>query len=172
MYQTIQWRSSYVWVISAHTESAKIFKNGVVQVYSDGDSEHFTIESTLNTMTSPETPQQSPSVEGINRTDISPVCTLPEKIVLSANYWPFALEQVVRVKNRLSYWSLNGRSPFKTFSAIKLSLCQVRIFGCAAFVFNHTLKSKIHGKVMPAFYLDGDDNDAYILECIQNRKIV
>lgn len=153
-------------------ETRKYFNSGVVQLHTDGGSEYFSIKSVYKTTTTPETPQHNPYAERINRTILDPVRTILEESGLSRQYWTFAVEHVLYVKNRIPHSALNGSSPYELLTKKKPSLNHIRVFGCAAFLYNHHRTSKVHGRGIPGIHLGGNDNGVYIVECLGNRKLV
>lgn len=84
----------------------------------------------------------------------------------------FAVEHVLYVKNRLLQSALNEKSPYKILASRKPSLYYTRALGFATSVLNHQPKSKVCGKGVPAIHLDGNDNGLYIVECLENKKLV
>eukprot|EP00171_Calliarthron_tuberculosum_P000589 IDg589t1 len=52
------------------------------------------------------------------------------------------------------------------------SLKYVRIFGCAAFVYEHETASKVHARAVPALMLVCNDSGVYTVERLTDKKII
>lgn len=102
---------------------------------------------------------------------MDPVRTILEEAGLSEKHWPFAVEHVIYIKNRLPYSDL-GCTPIENLTSLKASIAHLCVFGCAAFVHNQRPKSKVRAKGIPAIYLGGNDNSVYIVGCIPDRKVI
>lgn len=151
----------------------KYFPNGVERLHTDGGREYKFADKVdvEHTSTAKSTPQHNPFAERANRTIFDPVRTVLEEACLSAKYWELAAHHVVHVKNRLYNKSIK-KSPYELLTNQKPPLHHIRVFGCAAFVYNEEPKSKVHARAKPAIYLGSDDYGVHTCEIIPERKIV
>jgi len=155
------------------SEIAKHFPRGVQRFHTDGggEFEFADLESFEHTITTPSTPQHNPFAERANRTIFDPVRTLLEESGLSRKYWELAATHVAYVKNRL-YCKVLKKSPFEALTKSQPTLHHIRVFGCAAFVYDEDPKSKVHSRANPAIYLGSNDDGIFTCEIISTRKIV
>lgn len=153
------------------THVKRYFKRGITQLHSDGGGEYFNADIEEKTQTTPDTPQHNPFAERLNRTYMDPVRTLLEQAGLSAKYWEYAIDHVAYVKNRLPHSALIC-SPYEALTGRKPTLKHVRVFGCAAFVYNEEPKSKAHAKAFPGIYLGCDDNGVYMVEMLNDKRLI
>ena len=161
-------------VYRAYNEASfvkKYFPNGFMRVHSDGGGEYKKVESQDSTETTPETPEHNPFAERLNRTILEPIRVVLEEAGLSRKYWDFALEHVIYVNNGL-YHSGIGCTPYEKLTAEKPTLKHIRVFGCAAFVFNHEPKTKVHSRASPGIFPGCDDNGVYSIELLASRKLI
>ena len=154
-----------------HEHVKKYFKNGVVRLHTDGGGEYEKVDIELHSETTPHTPQHNPFSERFNRTFLEPIRTMLGQAGLSGKYWEYALGQVVYVKNRVFHRSI-GCSAFEKLTGTKPTLKHIRVFGCAAFVYEHDPVSKIHATAAPAIMLGCNDNSVYTLERLNDKKII
>lgn len=148
----------------------KYYPRRVLNLHSDGCSKYFRIDLVRQSATTSDTSQHNPFAERINRTIIDHVRASLEESGLGAKYLPFAVEHVVYSKNRVPH-SVLRCPPYELLTLKNPSLYQVRVFGCAAFVYNHCAKSKLHGKAVPAIHLCGKELMVPIVECVSARKL-
>ena len=149
----------------------KHFPKGVERIHADGGGEYASFKAKEMSTTCPDTPQHNPFAERVNRSFLDPVRVLLEESGLSAKYWEYALDHVAYVKNRLPHSALQC-SPFEALTGNKPKLKHVRVFGCAAFVYNESPKSKVHARAIPGIFLGCDDNGVYLVESLVDRKLV
>ena len=160
-------------VSMANLQLRRQFPKGVQRVHTDGGGEFCFADdgSPLHTITAPDTPQHNPFSERANRTIFDPVRVLLEESGLSAKYWEYAAYQVAYVKNRLHNKAV-GCSPFEKLMKKKPSLHHVKVFGCAAYVYDESPQSKVHARAKIGIYLGSYDNLVYTVELINTRRIV
>eukprot|EP00171_Calliarthron_tuberculosum_P019463 IDg19463t1 len=150
----------------------KYFKNGAVErLHTDGGREFSTAEVAEHSITTPHTPQHNPFSERLNRTFMDPVRVMLEQSGLSAKYWDYCIDYVAYVKNRTTHSAIKC-SPYEKLTGKKPTLKHVRTFGCAAFIYEHEHKSKVHAKAAPAIMLGCNDYGIYTVELLDNHRIV
>jgi hypothetical protein len=86
---------------------------------------------------------------------------------LSRKCWEFCANHVAYVKNRLPH-SATGCSHYEKHTKIKTNLHHIRVFGCAAFVYNCHPRTKVPARASPGIYLGCDDNGVYTVEMLQS----
>ena len=62
-------------------------------------------------------------------------------------------------------------SPYERLTREKPTLHHIRVFGCGAFVYNESPKSKVHARAVSAIYLGSDNHDIFKCELLASRKI-
>lgn len=149
----------------------KYFPKGVERIHSDGGGEYKNVDVNEHSETTPHTPQHNPFSERYNRTFADPIRSLLEQSGLSSKYWEYALDYVVYVKNRVLNRSI-GCSPFEKLTGEKPTLRHARVLGCAAFVYEHEPKSKVHARAAPAIMLGCNDHGVYTVERLTDSKII
>lgn len=150
----------------------KYFKNGIVErLHTDGGREFSTADVAEHSITTPHTPQHNPFSERLNRTFMDPVRVMLEQSGLSAKYWDYCIDHVSYVKNRTVHSAIKC-SPYERLTGEKPTLKHVRTFGCAAFVYEHQPKSKVHAKAAPAIMLGCNDHGVYTVERLDDHRIV
>lgn len=147
------------------------FKNGIERFHTDDRGEYENVESMEHSETTPHMPQHNPFSERFNWTFFDPVRTISEQAGLSVCYWEYAMDHVVYIKNRIAHRSLDC-TPFEHLTGEKPSLKHVRVFGCAAFVYDHFMKSKVNARAIPAIMLGCNDYGVYTVERLTDRKII
>ncbi len=158
-----------------HCDTAKHFPSGVQRLHTDGGGEYVAIDMeeshTEHTSTAPYTPEHNPFAERANRTIFDPVRTMLEEAGLSARYWDHAAQHAAHVKNRI-YNKQIGCSPYEKLTGNIPSVKYLKVFGCAAFVYNNHPKSKVHSRGQPGIVLGCSDHGIYKVELSSSRKIV
>lgn len=150
----------------------KYFKNGAVErLHTDGGLEFSNADVPEHSTTTPHTPQHNPFSERLNRSLMDPVRVMLEQSGLSAKYWDYCLDYSVYVKNRTVHSSIKC-SPYEKLTGKKPTLKHVRTFGCAAFIYEHKPKSKVHAKASPAIMLGCNDHGVYTVELLSTNHIV
>lgn len=74
-------------------------------------------------------------------------------------------------ENRLPKHSIES-SPYEKLTGKKPKLKDIRVFGCAAFVYEHGPESNVLEKESPAILLGYNDHGEYTAEKISDRKVV
>ena len=149
----------------------KYFPKGVERLHTDGGGEYENADVNEHSETTPHTPQHNPFAERFNRTFLEPIRTMLEQTGLSGKYWEYAMDHVAYIKNRTPHKAL-GCSPYEKLLGTKPTLKYVRVFGCAAFVYEHDPKSKVHARAVPAVMLGCNDHGIYTVERLTDRKII
>lgn len=156
-----------MYFITGHPKNSP---KGVGRLRTDGGTENKPISNVLEIFTASHTSQQNPFGKPINRTILEPARTILEEAGLGRKYWSYAVEHITYVKNRLPHSTLEC-NPFGKLTAKFPSLGHVRVFGCAAFVYNSAPPSKFHAKATPGIYLGVDDHGVYAVETIPDRRL-
>lgn len=81
------------------------------------------------------------------------------------------MDHVVYVKNRIPNRSIKC-SPYERLTGSKPSLKYIRVFGCAAFFYEHNPKSKVHARATAGIMLGCNDHGVYTIECLIDSKII
>ena len=81
------------------------------------------------------------------------------------------MDYVVHIKDRTPHKAI-ASTPYEKLIGSKPSLKHVRVFGCAAFVYEHDPKSKVHARAAPAVMLGCNDHSVYTVERLTDRKII
>lgn len=93
-----------------------------------------------------------------------------ESAGLGAKYCEYAIEYAAHVKNRLPHSALSC-SPFESLTSMKPALKLLRAFGCAAFLYNETPKSKFHSSEKSGTILSSDDYGRNAVELIEDKNV-
>ncbi len=97
------------------------------------------------TITEPYSPQQNGTAERANRTIFTIVRALLLESRLPRNLWPFAAEAAVYIHN----WTPRvptGKAPQTLWTGKEPSIGHMRVFGCAAYVYNTRPKTKLDNR--------------------------
>lgn len=160
-------------ILYEKSSTASYFPFGIQTLHSDGGGEYAYADDGdhQHTSTTANTPQHNPFAERANRTIFDPVRTLLEESGLSKKYWDMAANHVAYVKNRLYNKEIKC-SPYEKLTKSKPSIHYIRVFGCAAFIYNEDAPSKVHARAQPGIYLGSDDNGVHTCEILNNRRTV
>eukprot|EP00171_Calliarthron_tuberculosum_P002470 IDg2470t1 len=90
----------------------------------------------------PYTPEHNAIAERVNRTIVESARSMLIQANLPHCLWPFAIKNVVSVRNRLPHSAMK-RTPHETITGSRPSLKHFRVFGCAAYVLQLPRKSKL-----------------------------
>ena len=136
----------------------KWFPKGVVEIHSDGGGEHQPVnaKNNIHSTSAPYTPEHNAFAERVNRTIWDPVRTILIESGLSFRYWDEAANHVAFVKNRTWHSSIDS-TPYEKLTGKKPPMKQIRVFGCAAFVFDEKPRSKLSPRGQPGIYSGSDD---------------
>lgn len=143
----------------------------VQALHTDGGGEYHNVNIIEHTETCPDTSQHNPFSERTNQTLVEPRRVLLEQAGLSAKYWEASIEYVAYVKNRLPHSTI-GCSPYEKLTGQKPSLKHIRVFGCAAFVYDEHPKSKFHSTGRPRIFLGCNDHGVYTVELLAEKRTV
>eukprot|EP00171_Calliarthron_tuberculosum_P022539 IDg22539t1 len=149
----------------------KYYPNGVQRLHTDGGGEYSGTTVQEHTTTTPHTPEHNPFSERYNRTFLESVRVMLEQAGLDAKYWEYALDHAVYIKNRVLHSAIKC-TPFEKLSGRKPALNYAKVFGCAAFIYEHAPKSKVHSRASPAILLGCTDNGLYTVERLKDQKII
>lgn len=147
------------------------FPSGVQALHTDGGGEYKNVKIINHSETCPDTPQHNPFSERVNRTLVEPARVLLEQAGLSKKYWEVCVEYVSYIKNRLPHSALNC-SPFEKLTGEKPTLNHIRVFGCAAFVYDENPKSKFHSTGRPGIMLGWNNHGVYTAELMETKQTV
>lgn len=90
-------------------------------------------QSIHQTFSTPYTPQMNGRAERVMRTIKNPARTMMLAAALPLTYWPYAVETVVYLRNRLPHRALKGVTPFERWFGRPPNVAHLRVFGCAAY---------------------------------------
>lgn len=94
-----------------------------------------------------------------------------EQAGLSRKYWEYAAEYVAYIKNRVIHSGIR-KTPYETLTGKQPTLKHAKVFGCSAFVYNHSPKTKVHGRASPAIFLVCNDHGVFTVERMTDGKII
>lgn len=140
-------------------------------MHTGGGGEYFKAKIDNHTTTTPKTPEHNPFSERFNCTWLDPARFVLQHSNLPPKYWEWAMMFIVYVKNRLPHASI-GCSPYEKLTKKKPNLSKIRPFGCAACVYDHEPKSKLHPRALAGILLACEDNGVYTVEIIEDRHII
>lgn len=159
------------WAIqNTGTRTIILFK-GVKQLHTDVGREYRITDLPNHAKTTPEPLQCNPFAERCDRTIFQPVRVMLEQPGFSRRYWLFAAEHVAYVNNRIPQSGFEC-SPYEKWTGRKPSLKHLRVFACAALIYNPAPKSKEHGRAFTVLLLGFTDHDLYPVQRIADEKIV
>jgi hypothetical protein len=110
------------------------------------------LEDHLATYSASYTPENNPISERGNRVLFDAARKLLFEADLPACFWPFAINRVVCVRNRVRHAPL-GASPYKRMTGGKPSLKNIKVFGCRAYVLILPTPSKVERRAQPGVLL-------------------
>ena len=138
----------------------------IKSLHSDGAKEYVRLQQEVSSngvnvsFSAPYTPEHNAIAERVNRTLVEAARTLLIQANLPGCLWPFALKQVVYVRNRVRH-SAVGNTPFFLFSNKTPSLKGIRVFGCTAFVLRQPRASKFEPRAYEGVYLESLGHGVY-----------
>lgn len=106
----------------------------------------------MKSFSAPYTPEHNAIAEMINRTMVDDARSLLIQAKLPNYLWPFALNHVIYVLNRLQH-SSTGTSPLIRLTNELPDFKNVRVLGCATFVLRVPRASKFDAGSVERFYL-------------------
>ena len=154
----------------AYDSVVKLFRDlGGVEIrslHSDGAKEYVRLQrimsegDTKTSFSCPYTPEHNAIAERVNRTIVEGARTLLIQADLPSSLWPFAVKNVIHVRNRTAH-STTGNSPYLVFTGKVPSLKNIRVFGCATFVLRQPRASKLEPRAYEGVHLESLDHGVY-----------
>ncbi len=115
-----------------HTDGAKEFEHNKLKSF-------FKENGTIQTCTTPHTPQHNGKVERAFRTIFDCVRTVIKHAQLPFSFWGYAAAHVIHVRNRTTLIKQHNKTPVQLFTNSVPSIEYFRVFGCDVYV--HTNQS-------------------------------
>jgi len=106
------------------------------------------------------TPELNAIAERVNRTIEDASRSMLIQANLPTCLWPFAVKHVVYVRNRVAH-STTNQTPYSLVTGEKPNLKNVRVFGCAAFVFKQPEGRKFDPRAIEGVLLEIMDHGVY-----------
>ena len=101
------------------------------------------------------TPQQNGVAERANRTILEAARSMLHAARLPLDYWVYAVQTAVYLRNRSASRSLNNLTPYEAWRGEKPDLSHLRVFGCRAYMWLDKGKrdSKLHPRAIPVIFV-------------------
>ena len=156
-------------VVRLHSDNAQEYKS-ILNMDSHGDStsgvEFATAISNTaqgdmeHTYPPPYTPELNSIAERVNRTIVEPARCMLIQAGLPTSLWPFAVANVVQVRNRMLH-STTKATPHQLLTGQRPSLKYMRVFGCAAYVLRQPEQSKLDARGLEGVLLQSGQHGVY-----------
>lgn len=137
-----------------------------IGLHSDGALEYKALPNNLGGIkvnkffSAPYTPEHNGIAERINRTIMDAARSLLIQADLPVCLWPFAVKQVLFVRNRVPH-SATGQPPITLLKGERPELKHVRVFGSAAFVLQLPRRSKLEHRAKEGVLLESVEHGVY-----------
>ena len=156
-------------VVRLHSDNAQEYKS-ILNMDSHGDStsgvEFATAISNTaqgdmeHTYPPPYTPELNSIAERVNRTIVEPARCMLIQAGLPTSLWPFAVANVVQVRNRMLH-STTKATPHQLLTGQRPSLKRMRVVGCAAYVLRQPEQSKLDARGLEGVLLQSGQHGVY-----------
>ena len=144
------------------------------EYYSSKFENYLKTEGVRHDRTVPKTPEQNGVSERMNRTLVESVRSMLSESKLPQKFWAEALSTATYLRNRSPTAALSGKTPYESWTGIKPSVKNLRVFGCIAY--SHVPKDerkKLDPKARKCIMLGyGDTTKAYRLYDTEKMKVI